>query len=131
MHAATSKVENSAQVSSCQLKFVHGCSISDKAKKVSATLVQDHEENRSTNVSKIGPVHVSMQPHRRRRRRGFHLFRRRSHADSAPRRRPGVNVIKLFLSSPLMTRPNKLEGCPFKPFPVRSLNYGQGQSQPK
>jgi hypothetical protein len=91
MHAATSKVENSAQRTS-----LLRCGISDKAKKVSTMLVQDHEENRSTNVSKIGPVHVSMQPHRRRRRRGFHLFRRRSHADSAPRRRPGVNVIKLF-----------------------------------
>jgi hypothetical protein len=27
-----------------------------------------------------------------------------------------------FFPSSLMMRPNKLEGCPWKPFPVRSLN---------
>jgi len=38
-HTATSRVENSAQVSSCQLKFVHGCLI---ASLLQAVIVYQH-----------------------------------------------------------------------------------------
>ncbi len=45
-------------------------------------------------------------------------------------RRSGVNVIKLFPSSP-MTRPSKLEGLPLETLSSQVLRiWGQGQSKP-
>ncbi len=48
MHAATSKVENSAQGSSCQLKFVHGNCDIELEQKISfsyeSVTVQDQNE---------------------------------------------------------------------------------------
>jgi hypothetical protein len=53
MHAATSKVENSAQGLSCKLKFVHGCIKKKSYKKVDGVVdekVDEAEEERGVFV---------------------------------------------------------------------------------